>query len=158
MYALAIDRLTAAGYEHYEISNFARPGRRSRHNETYWSGNGYFAAGPGAARYVNGIRSANHRSTSTYLARVLAGQSPIAESEQLDDEARARELFVFGLRRLEGVQRQDFAARTGFAIEDLARAPLAKFVDLGLLADDGNSIRLTREGLFVSDALWPEIL
>ena len=54
MYALAIDRLTAAGFEHYEVSNFARPGCRSRHNQTYWSGKGYFAVGPGAARYVGG--------------------------------------------------------------------------------------------------------
>src|SRR5262249_46138711 len=137
MYALAIDRLTAAGYEHYEVSNFARLGQRSRHNETYWSGHGYFAAGPGAARYVDGIRSTNHRSTTTYLTRVLAGQSPIAESEQLDGEARARELLVFGLRRLEGVLREDFTARTGFEIDQLAAAPLQKYTSLGLLSDDG---------------------
>jgi oxygen-independent coproporphyrinogen-3 oxidase len=61
MYALAIDRLVAAGYEHYEVSNFAQPGCRSRHNETYWSGAGYFAAGPGAARYIDGSRSPRTR-------------------------------------------------------------------------------------------------
>ena len=121
MYALAIDRLTAAGYEHYEVSNFARPGRRSRHNQVYWSGDGYFAAGPGAARYVDGVRETNHRSTTTYLQRVLAGESPVAEREQLDAEARARELLVFGLRRIEGVARRDFAARTGFEIDELDR-------------------------------------
>ena len=65
MYAAVIDRLTAAGFEHYEVSNFARPARRSRHNQAYWSGDGYFAAGPGAARYVDGIRETNHRSTTT---------------------------------------------------------------------------------------------
>ena len=106
MYALAIDRLTAAGFEHYEVSNFARPGCRSRHNETYWSGDGYFAAGPGAARYVGGVRETNHRSTTTYLQRVLAGESPVAERESLSPEAQARELLVFGLRRIEGVSRR----------------------------------------------------
>jgi oxygen-independent coproporphyrinogen-3 oxidase len=158
MYALAIERLTAAGLEHYEVSNFARPGQRSRHNETYWAGDGYYAAGPGAARYVDGVRSTNHRSTTTYLDRVLAGQSPVAEREELDAEARARELLVFGLRRIEGVARDDFAARTGHTIDQLVAAPLRKIVDLGLLEDSGERVKLTREGLFVSDAIWPEML
>ena len=158
MYALAIDRLTAAGFEHYEVSNFARPGCRSRHNQTYWSGDGYFAAGPGAARYVDGVRETNHRSTTTYLRRVLAGESPVAEREQLSPEARARELLVFGLRRMEGVSRSEFRERTGFDIDALVGGRCRKFVALGLLADDGERIRLTREGLFVSDAMWPELL
>ena len=90
MYALAIDRLTAAGFEHYEVSNFARPGCRSRHNQVYWSGDGYFAAGPGAARYVDGVRETNHRSTTTYLQRVLAGESPVAEREAAVGRKRGR--------------------------------------------------------------------
>jgi oxygen-independent coproporphyrinogen-3 oxidase len=158
MYALAIEKLTAAGFEHYEVSNFARPGCRSRHNETYWAGDGYFAYGPGAARYMNGVRETNHRSTSTYLKRMLAGQSPVAEREKLAPEARARELLVFGLRRMEGVSRHEFTARTGMALDALLCPPLQKFVELGLLYDDGEHIRLTREGLFVSDAIWPDLL
>jgi putative oxygen-independent coproporphyrinogen III oxidase len=158
MYALAIDRLTAAGLEHYEVSNFARPGRRSRHNETYWSGAGYFAYGPGAARYIGGVRETNHRSTTTYLKRTFAGESPVAEREQLSPEARARELLVFGLRRMEGVSRHEFKERTGIALDSLVIRPLRRLVDLGLVTDDGERIRLTREGLFVSDAIWPELL
>lgn len=158
MYALAIDRLAAAGYEQYEVSNFARPGCRSRHNQVYWSGDGYFAYGPGAARYIDGVRETNHRSTTTYLHRVLAGHSPIADREELTPEARAREHLVFGLRRIEGVSRREFRIRTGFECDGLAAAPLRKFIDLGLLADDGERIRLTREGLYVSDAMWPEML
>jgi oxygen-independent coproporphyrinogen-3 oxidase len=158
MYALAIDRLTAAGFEHYEVSNFARPGCRSRHNETYWSGDGYYAAGPGAARYVDNVRETNHRSTTTYLKRVLAGESPVAEREMLSAEPRARELLVFGLRRMEGVSHRDFAQRTGYEIDDLIAAPLRKYIELGFLTDDGRQVRLTRDGLFVSDAIWPEFL
>lgn len=158
MYALAIDLLAAAGFEHYEVSNFARPSYRSRHNETYWSGAGYYAAGPGAARYVKGIRETNHRSTTTYVKRVLAGASPVVEREQLSPEARARELLVFALRRLEGITRQEFTRRTGYGVDDLIDAPLQKFIELGLLADDGKRVRLTRQGLFVSDAIWPEML
>jgi oxygen-independent coproporphyrinogen III oxidase len=158
MYALAIDRLTSAGYEHYEVSNFARPGRRSRHNQVYWSGDGYFAYGPGASRYIGGVRETNHRSTTTYLKRVLAGKTPVAEREELLPEARARELLVFGLRRIDGISHREFRERTGFEIDALIAEPQRKFIGLGLLVDDGERIRLTREGLFVSDALWPEML
>ncbi len=158
MYAAVIDRLTAAGFEHYEVSNFARPARRSRHNQAYWSGDGYFAAGPGAARYVDGIRETNHRSTTTYLHRMLAGESPVAEREQLEPEARARELLVFALRRIEGVSRSEFAAKTGYEVDELIAAPLAKFTELGLFENQADRLRLTRDGLFVSDAIWPEML
>jgi oxygen-independent coproporphyrinogen III oxidase len=158
MLALAIDRLGAAGFEHYEVSSFAQPGKRCQHNETYWLGEEYFAAGPGAARYINGRRSMNHRSTSTYLRRVLAGRAPIAQQETLAAEDLARERLVFALRRLEGVDRRWFAAATGCQIDTLVGAELPELVRLGLLTDDGKRLRLTREGLFVSDAIWPYFL
>jgi oxygen-independent coproporphyrinogen-3 oxidase len=158
MYAEAIDTLTAVGFDHYEVSNFARPGRRSRHNEVYWAGKEYYAAGPGAARYVSGVRETNHRSTTTYLKRVLAGESPVADCEKLSDEQRARERLVLGLRRLEGVDRNEFAAAAGLTVDELAGPAIARFVEFGLLSDDGSRVKLTREGLFVSDALWPELL
>ena len=158
MYLAAIEQLTQAGYEHYEISNFAQPGKRSRHNETYWAGAGYFAAGPGAARYVEGVRETNHGSTTTYLKRVLADQSPVADRERLTPEQRARELLVFGLRRLEGVARQAFAQQSGFSLEDLAAKEIASLVEAGLFADDRETIRLTQEGLLISDAIWPDLL
>lgn len=158
MYELAIERLAAAGLEHYEVSNFAGPGRRSRHNEAYWTGREWFAAGPGAARYVDGVRETNHRSTTTWMRRLEAGESPVAEREELSSEEKARERLVFGLRRLEGVQREGFAAETGYTIETLAGAAIERFVSLGLLSSDELGVRLTRDGLLVSDAMWPELL
>ena len=158
MYAAAIDALSAAGFEHYEVSNFARPAHRCRHNEVYWAGESYYAAGPGAARYVDGRREMNHRSTTTWLNRVHAGQSPVAETETLSPEDRAREMLVFALRRLEGIERTDFAGRSGFEIDELVGQELRRHVELGLLFDDGRRVRLTREGLFVSDAIWPRFL
>ena len=158
MYEWAIDELASAGFDHYEVSNFAQPGKRSRHNENYWSGGGYYAAGPGAARYLSGVRETNHRSTTAYLKRVLAGESPVSDCEQLSLEQRARERLIFGLRRLEGVDRTAFLDATGFEIDKLASIELARFIRMGLLQDDGHCIRLTREGLLVSDALWPELL
>ena len=158
MYLLAIDQLVQQGWQHYEISNFALPGFRCRHNEVYWKGGSYFAAGPGASRLVDGRRETNHRSTSTYLKRVLAGQSPVAETEQLSDEERAREQLVFGMRMLEGVSRVEFAKETGFQVDDLAGPQLARFAELGLVQDGGDNVRLSRSGLLVSDSLWPEMI
>lgn len=158
MYAAAIDTLTAAGFEHYEVSNFALPGHRCRHNEVYWAGESYYAFGPGAARYINGRRQTNHRSTTTYIRRVLAGRSPVAEAEELSPDDRAREALVLGLRRMAGVERADFAHRTGFDLDALAGVDLREHISAGRLIDDVLRIRLTREGLFVSDAIWPDIL
>lgn len=158
MYAVAIDSLGATGYEHYEVSNFARPGQRCRHNEIYWAAEEYFAAGPGAARYIAGRRETNHRSTTSWLKRVLAGESPVAESETLSPEDRAREALVLGLRRMEGIDRREFAARTGFEVDALAGRELARFFELGLCCDRSGRVGLTREGLFVSDAIWPAFL
>ncbi len=158
MYAEAIDLLTAAGLEHYEVSNFAAPGRRCRHNEVYWTGGEYFAVGPGAASHVAGVRRTNHRSTLTYLKRVLAGESPVAETEQLPAEDKARERLVFALRRIEGVDRQEFAEQTGFDLDKLAGPVLADFIEHGMLQEHEGRIRLSRQGLFVSDGLWPDLL
>lgn len=158
MYALAIDCLIAAGFEHYEVSNFARPGHRCRHNEVYWAGAEYFAAGPGAARYVAGRREVNHRSTLTWIDRLERGQSPVAESETLDAEDRARELLVLALRRREGIARDEFQHRTGFGIDALVGRELTNYTKLGLFAEEQGRLVLTREGLYVSDAIWPAFL
>lgn len=158
MYESAIDLLTQAGFEHYEVSNFAQSGHRCRHNEVYWAGDTYYAAGPGAARYVDGRRETNHRSTTTYLNRVLANQSPVSEAETLSPEDSARERLVFGLRRLEGVDRESFSTATGFEIDRLVGRSLDKFVRFELLEDTGSRVRLTRQGLLVSDSIWPEFL
>jgi oxygen-independent coproporphyrinogen-3 oxidase len=158
MYLAAIDMLTVAEFEHYEVSNFARPGHRCRHNENYWFGGPYFAAGPGASRFVAGRRETNHRSTTTYIQRVLAGQSPIAETEQLEPQDAARERLVFALRRLEGIDPAEFAAATGFTVEQLGGEALPCLIDLGLMERSASRLRLTRRGLLVSDAIWPEFV
>lgn len=158
MLETAWDRLVAQGWEHYEVSNFARPGHRCRHNETYWKGEPYQAIGAGASRYVAGRRETNHRSTTTYLRRVLAGQSPVAEAETLSSADRARELLVFRLRMLEGISRREFHARTGWQLDELVARPLEEFLSAGLLEEHNDRIALTRAGLLISDAMWPRFL
>jgi oxygen-independent coproporphyrinogen-3 oxidase len=153
LYATAIDVLEAAGLEHYELSNFARPGRRCRHNGVYWANGPYFGFGMGAARYVNGRRELNTRHLQTYLSRALAGQSPTFQSEELPPEERARETLALGLRRAEGVARHNFRSQTGFDLDALAGPAIERHVALGVLHDDGAAVRLTRAGKYVADAV-----
>ncbi|MCA9217333.1 MAG: radical SAM family heme chaperone HemW [Planctomycetales bacterium] len=158
MYELAVDKLTSAGFEHYEVSNFAKPNFRSAHNENYWLGGEYYAVGPGAARYLNRERSMNHQSTTTYIKGVLAGQSPIVDREKLSDEDIARERLVFGLRRIEGIDVAGFHRETGFTIDELAQPALGDFIAADLLRYQNDRLTLTREGLIVSDSIWPRFL
>jgi oxygen-independent coproporphyrinogen-3 oxidase len=154
MYETALDQLTAAGFEHYEVSNFAKPAKRCRHNENYWLGEEYYAAGPGAASYLNGVRSLNLRSTTAYMKAVLAGYNPVAETESLDQRERALEVLVFALRRLAGVDRSWFQQKTGFALDELVGGKLPQLLELGLMNDHGTTLKLTRSGLLVSDSIF----
>ena len=158
MYLLARHKLQSQGYDHYEVSNFAFPGFHCRHNETYWLGGPYYAAGPGAARYIDGCREVNHRSTLTYLKKIAAGESVVAESEQVHGSERAREVLVFALRRLSGITPAWFKSTTGYDLMTLGGAQLDRFLQLGLLAWHDDYLRLTEEGLLVSDSIWPELL
>jgi oxygen-independent coproporphyrinogen-3 oxidase len=156
MYALAMDELPRAGFEQYELSNFARPGFRSRHNEVYWTGRPFFGFGPGAARYAAGRRELNHRSVTTWINRVLAGQSPIADAEELSPEGRARELIMLNLRRCQGLAPAEFLAQTGFDFHELAGDALPRHLRQGLLEEIDGHVRLTRDGRFLADTVFAE--
>jgi oxygen-independent coproporphyrinogen-3 oxidase len=158
MYELAIEQLQARGWEQYEISNFACKDQQSQHNITYWRGRSYFAFGPGAARYVQGRREMNHRSTTTYIARLLQGESAVAESEMLSPEDRARERIVFGLRMLAGISREEIWQDTGYDLLAVVGREIETAVSQGLLTWQHDRLRLTRRGLLVSDALWPAFI
>ena len=158
MFELAIDHLEAAGYEHYEVSNFARPGGRCRHNEAYWDCRPWEAFGPGAARFNGRTRITNHRSTTTWIKRMLAAEDATGEVETMTAEEAARERLVVGLRRRAGVSRKAFTKASGFSVDELAKAALARWQRAGLAEDDGETVCLTRAGLLVSDSLWAEVL
>lgn len=157
-YAAAMDLLTAAGFEQYEISNFARPGYACRHNLNYWEGGTYAGFGPGAARFLNGRRETNIRSTWGYLARLSRGLSPTAEIDEVSAEVRARERIFLGLRLNRGLSRRAFHQQTGFDLDQLAATAIRTCVQTGWLEDDGESLRLTREGRFFADRVAVEFL
>jgi oxygen-independent coproporphyrinogen III oxidase len=154
MYLYAIETLTQNGMNHYEVSNFAKPGSECLHNQTYWKGDAWLGFGPGAAAFVAGTRTVNHRSTLKYLQRMETGQSPIAESQSLDWSTRTRERFIFGMRQLKGVEWSSLV-HTGEpqAVEAIAQQ-IPKHIALGFLEWNGGQIRLTPQGLPISDSLW----
>jgi oxygen-independent coproporphyrinogen-3 oxidase len=157
LYQLIMDTLEHAGFEHYEISSFARPGGRCRHNQVYWANEAYFGFGMGAARYVEGVRQLNTRDLPTYLKRMRSGQTATFQSECLAAEERARETIALNLRRAEGIGRGPFREQTGFDLDTLA-GPAIQHVGLDLLTDDGVSVRLTRRGKCVADAVIRNLL
>src|SRR5207237_24453 len=124
--------------------NFARPGGRCRHNETYWLNHAYFGFGMGAARYVRGRRELNTRDLKTYLRRVLSGESATFQAEELGPEERARETMAVMLRRRDGIDRTGFRNQTGFDLDTLVGDKLAQLAGQNLLEDCGGRVRLTR--------------
>lgn len=130
MYELAMDCLPALGFEQYEISSFARPGFRCRHNQVYWANHAYLGFGMGAARYVNGRREVNTRDLESYLRKLQNGVSPLFQSEELAPVDRARETAAVQLRRVEGIARSAYREQTGFDLDDLARGVVRKHLAL----------------------------
>ena len=153
MYLMSIDRLSASGYQQYEISNFAKPDRRCRHNEAYWANDAYFGFGVGAARFVQGKRELNCRNTSDYIRRIEGGIAPTIQSETLAAEEAARETLAIQLRRSDGIDREQFLERTGFEYDWLVKERPAVLLAEQLIADDGRRISLTRRGICVADAI-----
>lgn len=155
-YAEAMDRLEGAGVGQYELSNFARPGNECRHNRVYWANDAHWGFGMGAAEYVDGERRVNTRDLDGYVKKALAGRDVAFQRERLVGSETALETLGQNLRRREGVVRTEFSARFGEAPEAYCGAALERLVGWGLLADDGASLRLTRDGKFVADSVVAE--
>jgi oxygen-independent coproporphyrinogen-3 oxidase len=150
-YRLAEEVLGAAGYRHYELSSWARPGFESRHNSAYWARRPYTGIGAGAHSYDGMCRSWNERDLDRYLARAGAGDRPLAGGEALDEATRAFEAIALGLRRVEGISRAAFAAefgsdpveRYGTSIDETTRA--------GLLELTSETMRLAPRGRLLAN-------
>ena len=151
LYAAAIETLGAAGYEHYEISNFAKPGFRCEHNENYWANGEYLGLGVGAASYRDGERSVATRELATYCAALEAGTTVPRERERLGGERAAGEAAMLRLRTLEGIDVAAFSARYGLDVEAVYARPIAEFEEAGLLARGAGRIALTERGRFVAN-------
>ena len=153
MYYLLKDKLEAAGFEHYEISNFARPGYRSRHNSSYWQDVPYIGLGAAAHSYDGKRRSWNVADIRQYIAAVERGERPY-EEETLDEDTWYNDRITTALRTSEGLDLTTLSAHHRRYCEREAE----RFVADGLLRREGNRLMLTRKGLFVSDYIMSSLI
>lgn len=157
MYLWTVERLRALGYEQYEISNFARPGRASRHNMKYWTLCEYAGFGPGAHSDLGDVRYAYLRSLDTYCAGVEAGVSVLESSEHIPSRERDIEYVMLGLRLTQGISRQEFENRYRLPFAPI-QSVLERFRATGHAALAGERWRLTPEGFLVSNQIIGQAL
>ena len=157
MYLWTVERLGALGYEQYEISNFARPGRASRHNMKYWTLCEYAGFGPGAHSDLGDVRYAYLRSLDTYCAGVEAGVSVLESSEHIPSRERDIEYVMLGLRLTQGISRQEFENRYRLPFAPI-QSVLERFRATGHAALAGGRWRLTPEGFLVSNQIIGQAL
>ena len=150
MHETLCDLATNAGWEHYEISNFARPGFRSRHNSSYWDSTPYLGLGAAAHSFDGRVRSANPPHMRCYLEAIAAGRAA-CERETLQLWERHDEEVMLRLRTSDGLDLNAFAARYGNKAAETLETKAASFIDRGLLRRDGTTLRLTRSGIMLSN-------
>ncbi|MGQ9512921.1 radical SAM family heme chaperone HemW [Thermodesulfitimonas sp.] len=154
MYLMTIDCLTAAGYKHYEISNFALPGKECRHNRLYWVGEPYLGLGPAAHSYLEHRRWANVAALQDYCDLVAGEKLPVAEEHALTPAEEMAEALFLGLRLTAGVSLSSFAARFGRQPEAVYGREISRLVGQGLLCREGDLLRLTRTALPVANIVF----
>jgi oxygen-independent coproporphyrinogen-3 oxidase len=150
MYLMAMERLAAAGLAQYEISNVAKPGRRSRHNLKYWSDGEWLGFGCGAHSTRVGARWKNVASTEDYVQRIGNQKSPVVDLRRLSAEERLGDALFMGLRLNDGVDLTAVNTRYGVDVWQRFGCELQPFVEAGTLVREGTRIRLTREGMLVA--------
>ena len=153
MYESAIEMLTSAGYEHYEISNFAKPGLASRHNLIYWHNQEYLGLGPGAFTYLNGIRSQFALDLAKYLKKCGAKHWKNDVEDRLSEEEKETETLVTGLRLCEGIASASFPK-----IQRALKERLGTLCAEGFMERAVGNIRLTVRGKFLSEDVFEFLL
>lgn len=152
MFEYIIAELEKAGFEHYEISNFSKPGFESRHNLMYWDNAEYYGIGAGASGYVDGVRYKNHGPIRHYLQAVEAGNARVQEEVLTLNEKMEEEMFL-GLRKKSGVSKKRFEEKFGISFEDQYGAVVSELTEQGLLVPDRDIVRMTKQGLFLGDTV-----
>lgn len=150
MYLTAMERLDASGYEQYEISNVARPGRRSRHNIKYWQDGEWLGFGCGAHSTCRGVRWKNTASTDEYVRRLEQGESPGIDPRQLSGDEHLGDALFTGLRLTEGVNLDAIRAVHGVDVWARHGAGLEPFLEAGILRREGPRLWLTRQGMLLA--------
>jgi oxygen-independent coproporphyrinogen-3 oxidase len=158
MYHEAVTFLKSRGFVQYEISNFAKPGRESRHNLAYWRDEEYLGLGAGAHSFLNGERFYNRSSLKEYIECLEGGLSPVEGRELLDKEALRAEFCFLGLRLTEGISKTDFKIRFGKDLKEVYGKAIERLKNFGLLQEDGERLKLTSKGLDLANEVFMEFL
>ena len=157
MYETLARRLKAAGYEHYEISNFARPGFRSRHNSSYWHQTPYIGIGAAAHSFDMKSRQWNVAHLSKYIESVNSGVIPM-EREELDSDTTFNDIVTTALRTSDGINLNAMEQRLGTEYKDAVIAASTKHIRNGLMEISDNHLRLTSKGIFISDSIMSDFM
>ena len=151
MHERSLELLQTAGFEHYEISNFAKPGRRSRHNQIYWTNGEYIGLGCGASGFIDGFRYSNKDRLSDYCDAVERGWLPEEGRERLESKEKLGEIILLGLRRMEGIELTP-------EMNSMFPRELASIGRQGWVERVGSRVRLTREGVFLANRVFQEFV
>ena len=158
MYQTTRKKFINQGFKHYEVSNYSRTNAQCQHNMAYWRGEGWYAAGPGAARFVGGFREVNHRSTSSYLRRIENGLSPTAERESIDLHQYTRERAAFGIRLIDGFNLDLLSQHVGLDTATMLGDAIDQSIKDDLLVLESSNIRLTERGILFADTVAQRFL
>lgn len=156
-FSILMNRLKEAGYEHYEISNFCKPGYHSRHNSSYWQGIPYLGCGPSAHSFNGKSRQWNIASLTRYIQGIQEGNC-IYETEQLDLYTRYNECVMTGLRTLEGINLFHLKQTFGPELWKYCLKMAAIYLQNGQLEIQNDHLRLTQEGIFISDGIMSNLM
>jgi len=153
LYEVAIAHMRAAGWQHYEIANFAATTEdQSVHNRIYWRNGSYLGVGAGAYGRTGAVRTMRHLLPATYTTEIGAGRSATSNAETIDPVTSAGETIMLGFRLLdEGIERAAFLQRYGVSLDELYGPTLSEHIRLGLVDDLGDRIRLTSRGMMVAN-------
>lgn len=157
MFLLIMKRLKEAGYSQYEISNFAKPGKESRHNSMYWLNRSYYGLGAGAHGYMHGNRHVNIKGVQAYIDATQKGR-PLLEEYAISEQEAIEDFMMVGLRLLSGVKRADFRRQFGLELEAVFGSHLNKLMDQKLLAATDDGYRLTEQGVLLGNEVFGEFL
>lgn len=158
MYRMMMEKVFAAGYGHYEISNFCLPGYESRHNSKYWTGAPYYGFGCSAHSYDGRARRwANQRDAARYLELIESVQSPVVETIDLSETDKRAESVFLGMRLLNGISLNDYRQRFGADITDGHSDEIARLREAGLIEFDHDLMRLTSTGALLSNEVFARL-
>ncbi|MEQ8711889.1 MAG: radical SAM family heme chaperone HemW [Cyclobacteriaceae bacterium] len=153
---MLMDRLSANGYEHYEISNFAKPGYHSRHNSNYWNNHNYLGLGPGAHSYNQSSRQYNISNNALYIKGIASGQVP-AQIELLSPTDKINEAILTQIRTSAGIDLSQLVSQFGYDILHEQKAVLENLINRSYLEKSDNHLRLTRAGKFLADKITEDL-